>query len=157
MLQLSRKTFTFDNRNTQFIETALKIICCHTATLGLKGLNSSNKWIISTKSHLRINWRLILGNVIRCSALGIRLGYFIHMYCFNGCSLIQSKFFNSSIKEINRLLSKGMSNILKVTIEKKWHTQNFDFKSLKGFSPAQFLGSPNSHIYHWILKLLVAS
>ena len=118
MLQLSRKTFTFDNRNTQFIETALKIICCHTATLGLKGLNSSNKWIISTKSHLRINWRLILGNVVRCSALGIRLGYFIHMCCFNGCSLIQSKFFNSSIKEINRLrkeinrlFSKGMSTI----------------------------------------------
>ena len=35
-------------------------------------------------------------------------------------------------KETNRLLSKGMSNIyLKVTIEKRSHTQNCDFKSLK--------------------------
>ena len=31
-------------------------------------------------------------------------------------------------KEINKLLSKGMSHIyLKVTIEKHWHSQNFDF------------------------------
>ena len=47
-------------------------------------------------------------------------------------------------KEINRLLSKGMSNIYsQVTIEKKWLTQNFDFKSLKSLSPGQFLGSSN--------------
>ena len=59
-------------------------------------------------------------------------------------------------KEINRLLSKGMSNIyLKVTIEKNWRSQNFDFLSLKNLSPGQFLGSPNSQRYHWILKLLV--
>ena len=33
-------------------------------------------------------------------------------------------------KEINRLLSKGMSDIyLKVTIEKNWRSQNFDFLS----------------------------
>ena len=38
-------------------------------------------------------------------------------------------------KEINSLLSKGMSNIyLKITIDKKWHTQNFDFLSLKSSS-----------------------
>ena len=47
-------------------------------------------------------------------------------------------FFNSIKKinrfrrEINMFLSKGMSNIyLKVIIEKKWHTQNFYFLSLK--------------------------
>ena len=34
--------------------------------------------------------------------------------------------FFSSIKEINRLINKGMSNIyLKVTIEKKWRIQNY--------------------------------
>ena len=42
------------------------------------------------------------------------------------------------------MLSKGVSNIyLKVTIEKKWHTQNFIFLSLKSSSPGQFLGSSN--------------
>ena len=59
-------------------------------------------------------------------------------------------FFNS-IKEINRLrkeinslLSKGMSNIyLKVTIEEKnQRSQNFDFLGLKNLSPGQFLGAP---------------
>ena len=31
-------------------------------------------------------------------------------------------------KEMNRLLSKGMSNVyLKVTIERNWRSQNFDF------------------------------
>ena len=61
-------------------------------------------------------------------------------------------------KEINRLLSKGMSNIyLKVTIEKNWRSQNFDFLSLKNLSPGQFLGSSNSRRYHWILKLFVAT
>ena len=34
MQQISRRTFIFD-KNTQFIETTLKIIRCHTATLGL--------------------------------------------------------------------------------------------------------------------------
>ena len=61
-------------------------------------------------------------------------------------------------KEINRLLRKGMFNIyLKITIEKKWQTQNFDFKSLKSSAPVQFLGSSNSHRYHWIFKHLVAA
>ena len=32
------------------------------------------------------------------------------------------------MKKINRLLSKGMSNIyLKITIEKNWPSQNVDF------------------------------
>ena len=65
---------------------------------------------------------------------------------------------NRLLKERNKLLTKGMSNIyLKVTIEKKWHTQNFDFISLKSSSPGQFLGSSNSRWYHWIFKLLVAT
>ena len=45
-------------------------------------------------------------------------------------------------KEINRLLSKKMSNIyLKVTIEK-----SLDFLNLENLSPSQFLGSSNSQI-----------
>ena len=52
---------------------------------------------------------------------------------------------NKLRKEINKLLNKGMSNIyLNVTIEKNWRSQNFDFLSLKNFSPGQFLGSSNS-------------
>ena len=47
-------------------------------------------------------------------------------------------------KEINRLLSKGISNIyLQVTIEK-----NFDFLSLKSLSAGQFLGNSNIRRYH---------
>ena len=65
---------------------------------------------------------------------------------------------NWLLKEINRLLSKGMSNVcLKVTIEKKWGAQNSDFLSLKSWSPGQFLGMSNSRRYHWIFKLLVAT
>ena len=65
--------------------------------------------------------------------------------------------FFSSIKEINRLISKRMSNIyLKVTIEKNWHSENFDFLSLKSSSPVQFLRSSNWRRYQWIFKLLVA-
>ena len=45
---------------------------------------------------------------------------------------------NRSRKEINRLLSKGMSNIyLKVTMR---YSQNFDFLGLKNVLPGQFLG-----------------
>ena len=61
-------------------------------------------------------------------------------------------------KEMNTLLNTEMSNIyLKVTIEKKWHTQNFDFIGSKSSSPGQFLESSNSRRYHWIFKLLVAT
>ena len=42
--------------------------------------------------------------------------------------------FFSLIKEINRFISKGMSNIyLKITIEKNWRSQNFE-----NFSQGQF-------------------
>ena len=45
-------------------------------------------------------------------------------------------------KEINRLLSKGMSNIcFRVSIEKKWPTQNIDNVNVKSSSLGQFLGN----------------
>ena len=48
---------------------------------------------------------------------------------------------NRLVKEIDRLLSKGMSNTcLKVTIEKKWRTQNFYFLSLKSLSSRSVFG-----------------
>ena len=47
-------------------------------------------------------------------------------------------------KKINRLLSKGMSNIyLKFTIEEKnGHSQNFNILGLKNLSPGQFWETP---------------
>ena len=61
-------------------------------------------------------------------------------------------------KGINRLLSKSLSNIfLKVTIEKNWRSQNFDFLSLRNLSPGHFLGSSNPRRYHWTSKLLFAT
>ena len=71
-------------------------------------------------------------------------------------------FFNP-IKGINRLASKGMSNInWKVTIEKNWCFQNLILSlkliwCLKTLSPGQFLGGSNSCKYHWILELLNAT
>ena len=57
--------------------------------------------------------------------------------------------FFCSIEEMNRLLSKGMSTIyLKVTIERSWPSQNFDFINLKRSSPGHFLGRSNSFRYH---------
>ena len=57
--------------------------------------------------------------------------------------------FFTSIKQINRLLSKGMPDIfLKVTTEKNGRSQNFDFLKLKYLSPGQFLGTSNSRRYH---------
>ena len=45
-------------------------------------------------------------------------------------------------KEMNKLLSKEMSNIyVKVTIEKNWRSQNFGFLSLKIFLQASFWGA----------------
>ena len=39
------------------------------------------------------------------------------------------------LRNMNRLISKGMSNTcLKVTNEKKWPIQNFDYLSLKSLS-----------------------
>ena len=61
-------------------------------------------------------------------------------------------FFNS-IKEINRVISKRMSNIyLKAT-------QNVHFKVLKSSSElsGQFFETSNLRRYHWIFKLLVST
>ena len=50
--------------------------------------------------------------------------------------------FFSSIKEINRLISKGMSNVYsKVTIEKNWLYQNFNFLSLRVYLQVSFWGA----------------
>ena len=58
-------------------------------------------------------------------------------------------------KEINTLLSKGMSNIyLKVTIET---FSKLRFSGFKKFVVRSDLGSSNSRRYYWILKLLVAT
>ena len=51
--------------------------------------------------------------------------------------------FFKSIQKINRLLSKGITNIyLKITIEKNWRTQNFDFRSLSSCLKVSFWGAP---------------
>ena len=61
--------------------------------------------------------------------------------------LSSTKEINRSLKEINTLLSEGISNTYWIfTIEKNWHTQKFDFVSLKSSSPGQFLGSSNLQI-----------
>ena len=78
--------------------------------------------------------------------LNLHMCYFI--WFFSGCSVVQLG--------INRLISNGMSSIyLKVTIEKHWCPQNFDFISLENLSPRRFFGSSNSRRYHEILKLLI--
>ena len=63
------------------------------------------------------------------------------------------KWANKLRKKIKRPLSKQMKIVnLKVTIEKKWPNQIFDFLSLKSSSPGQFLGSSKSRKYHRIFK-----
>ena len=55
---------------------------------------------------------------------------------FKEINRLISKGINRLRKELNRLVSKGMSNTyLKVTIDKDWRSQNFDFLSLKNLSP----------------------
>ena len=42
-----------------------------------------------------------------------------------------------------------MSNVyFKVTIEKNWRSQNFDFLNLKNLSPGQFWGAPTDADLH---------
>lgn len=64
MRQVSRITFIFDKRDTSFIKRTLKIICCHTATLGLKGLtrlkvfsmhkDTSTSWVNPSVKRVKI-------------------------------------------------------------------------------------------------------
>ena len=69
---------------------------------------------------LRIHWLLIFANIIRCSRLWLWVGCLIYfkitpMFCY--LMFLMDVF--SSIKGINKLISKGMSNIyLKVTFRK---------------------------------------
>ena len=109
---------------------------------------------------VKINRRLILGKVIRCSTLYFELVVLsiLNLHLCSWMFFNSIKEINRLRKDINRLLGKGMSNIhLKVTIEKNWHAQNFDFLSLKSSPPVQFFGSSNSRRSHWIIKLLVAT
>ena len=113
------------------------------------------KWLLL--SNFKDSIRLIFAKVIRLSRLSLWVSHFIYfkytpaffywVFFFNGC------------KEINRLITKGMSNIyLKVTNEKnvlKRRSQNFDFLILKNSSPDQFLRSYDWRKY-WNFKLLVA-
>ena len=70
-------------------------------------------------------------NIIRSSRPQLWMGCFL-FWCFWWM-------FFSSTKGINRLISIGISNIyLKVTIEKSWHSHNFDFLSLIFFSSSVF-------------------
>ena len=64
--------------------------------------------------------------------------------------------FFSLIKEKNKLIGEWMRNTyFKVTIEKNWRSQNFDFLSVKNSSADQLLGSSNIRRYHQILKFLL--
>ena len=94
---------------------------------------------------LRTRWRFIFANVIRCCRLRFEQVILsilnLHLCSFTWCFYW---IFFSSIKGINRLISKGMSNIyLKVTIEKNWRSQN-NFLSSKNLSSGQSSGSSNS-------------
>ena len=67
---------------------------------------------------------VIFGKWIVSSILRLWGGLVLFVDVFNECSLVQ-------LKRINRLISKGMSNIyLKVTIEKNWYSQSFNILSL---------------------------
>ena len=76
---------------------------------------------------------------------------FCLMFLMDICYLI----FKCSIKEINRLISKEISNIYsKVTTEKNRRSQNYDFLISKNLSLVQ--ESSNAHRYHSISKLFAA-
>ena len=78
---------------------------------------------------LRIQWRLIFANVIRCFRLRLWVGYFIY---FEFTLVFFYLTFFNWIKKINSLIRKRMSNIyFKFTIENSWRTQNIDFLRLK--------------------------
>ena len=83
---------------------------------------------------------------VRCSRLRLWVGYFI---CFKFTPVFFYLMFLMNVicsnKGISKSISKGMSNIyLKVTIQKNWRSQNFDFLSLKNLFPDQILGSSKS-------------
>ena len=73
--------------------------------------------------------------------------------------------FFSSIKEINRLLievnrllNKGTSSIYwKVTIDKKAHASKLQYSKFKTYVSKSVFGNSNSHGYHWVFKVLIAT
>ena len=97
---------------------------------------------------LRIKWMDIFANVIHCSRLRLWVGYFIYFKLTHLLVYLMfwwMLFIFSSIKGIDMLISKGISNI---TIEKNWHSQNFDFPSSKNLPPGLFWGAPTLRRYH---------
>ena len=58
--------------------------------------------------YLKIQQRLILTNLMRCSRLLLSVGYFIYFKFTRGSSIFIYRYIFSSIKEINWLISKGI-------------------------------------------------
>ena len=138
-------------------------------------------------AYLKIQWRLVFANLTRCSNCNFewvilpvskiettskvsvkppsRINLWMHAEPSTldtthklPHSLERIKEINRLRKETNRLLKKRNSNIYwKVTIEKNWRSQNFDFLSLKNMLSGQFFESSISRRYHWISKLLLAT
>ena len=83
------------------------------------------------KVFLKIHWRLIFGNVMRCSRLRLWVDYFIYFKLipvfFYWIFLIDILW----IEERNSLISIMLNIYLKISIEKNWLSQNFDFLSLQ--------------------------
>ena len=114
--------------------------------------------ILRTKRYFRMNWKAFF---ITFEGLSLKQ---IIFFFLEGKNLTLSNVFNSVKdkkwqnrlrKEINRLISKGMSNIyLKITIET---LSKLRFSGFKKFVTRSVLGSSNLRRYHWILKLFVAT
>ena len=62
--------------------------------------------------YLRIHLRIIFTNVIRCSGLRLWVGYFIYFKFTRVSSTVNQQLIYSSIKETNKLISKGMCVLL---------------------------------------------
>ena len=101
------------------------------------------KWIydyLMERTYVRIQWRFIFPIVILCSRLRLWVGYFIYFKftpAFFWWMFFNSvKEINRLRKEINRLISKEMSDIY------LWRDLLKTFLGLKKFSPFQFWGTP---------------
>ena len=101
------------------------------------------KWIydyLMERTYVRIQWRFIFPIVILCSRLRLWVGYFIYFKftpAFFWWMFFNSvKEINRLRKEINRLISKEMSDIY------LWRDLLKTFLGLKKFSPFQFWWTP---------------
>ena len=98
--------------------------------------------------NLRIQWRFIFANVIRCSRLWLWVGYFIY-FKFNTCVLLWIflmffnliKEINRLRKKINRLLSKrNVKYLLKSYYWEKLTFSNLRFSKFKKFVTRSVFG-----------------